>query len=185
MGSNPGDPTSGPRDGQAKSLSNLPLNYYRRLPGACGAAGTPPADVRFRDTSGAPLLLQVKEGGGLGPAPARPGPPRLDASAFQQLRYPVSPNPSPILGWPCGLLMPLPHSTHMLLNHLPDCLKRAQSAADRSINAVCQERHAGACDDHANVAGRANRWLPLPWLAVRSSCCPCGRVWHATDACRR
>ena len=28
----------------------------------------------------------------------------------------------------------------MLLNHLPDCLKRARSAADRSINAVCQER---------------------------------------------
>ena len=29
--------------------------------------------------------------------------------------------------------MPLPHSTHMLLNHLPDCLKRARPQIARSM----------------------------------------------------
>ena len=69
--------------------------YHSIITGACQE----PAELlerlrltcafEIRAERGAPLLLQVKEGGGLGPAPARPGPPRLDASAFQQLRYPV------------------------------------------------------------------------------------------------
>ena len=46
---------------------------------------------------------------------------------------------------------------------------------------ACGKRRTGKSWVFRNLMYR----LPLRCLAVRSSCCPYGRVWHATDACRR